>query len=229
MPLDFQFKLWNFLSGLLAIMPPPPLQINSPTFLSLSSSLPALNLSHTGIMERTVSFELGSMGCAMGFGRIARQPPSTRTHPERCVDCQRNENHSRDSVPFSSDFARRQWSGLHEGGYSIFTWNGRAVRCAARWNAARPSPMYFIGSCATALSTAANAVRSLVAFVAIVALHSAVHHWIAVLQRDDRQYTDCAASRRHVPNGKIPRNRQIKRENSYLVCVCVIKCQYFWR
>lgn len=163
-------------------------------------------------MERIVSFELGTMGCAVGFGHITRQPPGSWTHSERFVNRQRNENHSGDFVSFSANFTRRQRSGLHEGGYFIFTRDASIVRCAAHRNVARSSAMYSIGSRTTALSTPTDSVWSLVAFVAIVAFHSTVYHWVVVLQRDNRQYTDSTASRRHVSNGKIPWNRKIEKK-----------------
>lgn len=173
----------------------------------------SFNFSNAGIMERIVSFEFGTMGCAVGFGHIAWQPTSSWTHSKRFVNSQRNENHSGDFVSFSANFTRRQRSGLHEGRHSIFTGNASAVRCAAYRNVTRSSTMYSIGSRTTALSTPTDTIRSLVAFVAIVAFHSAVYHWVVVLQRDNRQYTDCTASRRYVSNGEISWNRQIEKKN----------------
>lgn len=164
-------------------------------------------LSPTGIVERIVSFELGTMGCAMGFGCVARKHACSWAHSKRCVNRQRNENHTRDFMSFSADITRRQRSGLHESRYFIFTWNASIVRRTACRNVTRPSAMHSVGSCSIALSTSTDTIRSLVAFAAIVAFHTPVYYWIAVLQRDHRQHTDCTASRWHVSNGKIPRNR----------------------
>lgn len=154
-------------------------------------------------MERAIFVKFGTMECSLWFGRTARKYTSAWTHSKRCIDCQRNENNSRNLVSISSNIARRFRGWLHEGHRSLFTRNASSVRRSTGWNAARPSSMHLIRSRAFALSAAAHSFWSSFVTSAVAASHSTVYHRILIFQRNYWQCSDFKASRRHVHHGKI--------------------------
>lgn len=154
-------------------------------------------------MEGVISAEPGSMECSIWFGNITGQRSSERADSKWCVNRKWNENHTRDSLPFSSDIAGWFGSWLHESYCSIFTRNSCIVWCSTGWNAPRSSTMHSLWSCSFALSTATHSLWTSSTSVTVATRHSTVYYRVHVLQGNHRQCANLKTSRRHVPNGKV--------------------------